>query len=135
MLIKDEKGDQSIDLSGDELGPNECVLEAKENKSKAKKMRKRKVNEAEEFEVQDDVNPTDILCFKLFSNVLDTAQSTKIYKFLSHNEPFEILEKQLHDEFKIIGLYGETQTIFNFLEKLFDKPVPKDEISEGIYMY
>ena len=135
MLIKDEKGDQSINLSGDELGPNECVLEAKENKSKAKKMRKRKVNEAEEFEVQDDVNPTDILCFKLFSNVLDTAQSTKIYKFLSHNEAFEILEKQLHDEFKIIGLYGETQTIFNFLEKLFDKPVPKDEISEGIYMY
>ena len=52
MLIKDEKGDQSIDLSGDELGPNECVLEAKENKSKAKKMRKRKVNEAEELNLE-----------------------------------------------------------------------------------
>ena len=100
-----------------------------------------KVEETEEFketkeiEVQEEINPTDILCFKLFSNVLDTAQSTKIYKFLSHNEPFEILEKQLHDEFKIIGLYGETQTIFNFLEKLFGKELPKVIINEGIYLY
>lgn len=78
---------------------------------------------------------SEIICIELFESILDTAQSFKIFKFVLREETVQTLSSMLPEKFKIIGAYGDTNTILFFIEKLFQKKLPQFHIREGIFFF
>ena len=87
-------------------------------------------NESNTNLIQSDIN-----CIELFSSILDTSQTFNIYKFLIKDEAINILHGILPEKFKLLGLYGDTDVIINFMKQFFNKELPEIRVTEGIYLF
>ncbi|OMJ65087.1 hypothetical protein SteCoe_39381 [Stentor coeruleus] len=90
---------------------------------------------SQEKDSENEFQESEINCIKLFKLILDTSQSFKIFKFILHEETVQKISNMLPENFRLIGVYGDTNVILEFIEKIFQKKLPEFRIKEGIYFF
>ena len=76
---------------------------------------------------------TNLKYFELYVHFTDTAQSFTINKFQLADDISD-MQRLLPEVFSIIGVYGSRNEILEFLKRLFEQPLPRITMKEGIFM-
>ena len=88
-----------------------------------------------EAEPESPEIPTNIRILEIYHSIYDTSQSFKIHKYLIKEEALKEIKESCPEELKLIGIYGISSVMKQFLSLIFEEQITLFPQKEGLYLF